>query len=109
MAAISWTDQDITQIWYPPYGYQRDKGIILGAYIWDDEPGLRYTAMTPAERLQAAIAEGEALHPGYSALIEAGVRSAWPKVRFQRGGGPPAIHPPACASPMERSTSPAIS
>jgi monoamine oxidase len=92
---ISWTDQDITQIWYPPYGYQRDKGIILGAYIWDDEPGLRYTAMTPAERLRAAIAEGEALHPGYAAEIEAGVSRAWPKVRFQRGGWPVSYQPPA--------------
>ena len=92
---ISWTDQDITQIWYPPYGYQRDKGIIMGAYIWDDEPGLRYTAMTPAERLQAAIAEGEALHPGYAAEIEAGVSRAWPKVRFQRGGWPASYQPPA--------------
>ncbi|MCE2486810.1 MAG: FAD-dependent oxidoreductase [Desulfurellaceae bacterium] len=90
---ISWTDQDITQIWYPPYGYQREKGIILGAYIWDDEPGLRYTAMTPAERLQAAIAEGEALHPGYEAEIEAGVSRAWPKVRFQRGGWPVSYQP----------------
>ena len=92
---ISWTDQDITQLWYPPYGYQRDKGIIMGAYIWDDEPGLRYTAMTPAERLQAAIAEGEALHPGYAAEIEAGVSRAWPKVRFQRGGWPASYQPPA--------------
>ena len=30
---ISWTDQDITQVWYPPYGYQRTKGIIMGAFF----------------------------------------------------------------------------
>lgn len=92
---ISWTDQDITQVWYPPYGYQRAKGIIMGAYIWDDEPGLRYAAMSPAERLQAAIAEGEALHPGYEAEIEAGVSRAWAKVRFQRGGWPTSYQAPA--------------
>ena len=92
---ISWTDQDITQIWYPSCGYQRAKGIILGAYIWDDEPGRRYTAMSPAERLQAAIAEGELLHPGYEAEIEAGVSRAWAKVRFQRGGWPASYQAPA--------------
>jgi monoamine oxidase len=92
---ISWTDQDITQIWYPPYGYHRAKGVILGAYIWDDEPGLRYTAMTPDERLQAAIAQGEHLHPGYAAEIEAGISRAWAKVRFQRGGWPESYQVPA--------------
>ena len=48
---ISWTDQDITQVWYPSHGYHQRKGVILGAYIWDEEPGLRFSAMTPAGRL----------------------------------------------------------
>ena len=39
---ITWTDQDITQIWYPPYGYHRDRGVVMGAYIWDGEPALRF-------------------------------------------------------------------
>ncbi len=83
---ISWTDQDITQVWYPAAGYQRTKGVILGAYIWDDEPGLRYTDRTPFEREQAAIEEGEHLFPGYAGQIEAGVSRAWAKVPFQKGG-----------------------
>ena len=94
---ISWTDQDITQIWYPPYGYHRRKGILIGAYIWDDRPGQgeRFGGMSPAERLQAAIAEGERLHPGYAAEIENGVSRAWAMVPFQRGGWPEAYDPPA--------------
>lgn len=51
--------------------------------------------MSPAERLQAAIAEGELLHPGYEAEIEAGVGTAWAKVRFQRGGWPASYQAPA--------------
>ncbi len=90
---ISWTDQDITQIWYPPYGYHRDKGVILGAYIFgfpgiDEEGALRYSQMTPPERLQAAIDEGEQIHPGYAEEIEAGVSRAWLKAPFQKGGWP---------------------
>ena len=91
---ISWTDQDITQIWYPAYGYHREKGIIVGAYIWDPDPGLRYSDMAPSERLQAAIAEGELIHPGYATELESGVSRAWPKVRFQRGGWPESYEPP---------------
>ena len=89
---ISWTDQDITQIWYPPYGYHRDKGILVGAYIWDEEPGLRFGAMTPAERLRAAAAEGERIHPGYSAEMESGVSLAWLNAPFQKGGWPRSRH-----------------
>ena len=91
---ISWTDQDITQIWYPAYGYHREKGIVLGAYIWDPEPGLRYSEMTPSERLQAAVDEGELIHPGYATELESGVSRAWSKVRFQRGGWPESYKPP---------------
>ncbi|MDE2926853.1 MAG: FAD-dependent oxidoreductase [Acidobacteriota bacterium] len=91
---ISWTDQDITQIWYPAYGYHREKGIVLGAYIWDSEPGMRYSGMTPFERLQSAIAEGEHIHTGYGDEMESGVSRAWSKVPFQRGGWPESYEPP---------------
>ena len=82
---ISWTDQDITQIWYPAAGYHRNKGVLLGAYIWSYGPGFRYTDLRPDERAQAAIEEGERLHPGYADEIEAWVSRAWAKVPFQKG------------------------
>ena len=91
---ISWTDQDIAQIWYPPYGYHRDKGVILGAYIWGEKPGLRFQAMGPEARLKAAIAEGGRVHPGYAAEIEAGVSRAWGNVPFQKGAWPAADEAP---------------
>ena len=85
---ISWTDQDITQIWYPANGYHRDKGVLLGAYIWNEEPAARFAKIPPTERLRAAMAEGERIHPGYSSEIESGVSRAWAKVPFQKGGWP---------------------
>ncbi len=88
----SWTDQDITQIWYPANGYHRHKGIVVGAYIWDEEPGLRFGAMTPAERLRTAAAEGERIHPGYAAEMETGVSHAWLNAPFQKGGWPGEHH-----------------
>ena len=89
---FSWTDQDITQIWYPAYGYHQDKGVLLGAYIWDDEPGMNFGNMSPNERLQNAIAQGEQLHPGYKSELEAGISRAWEKVPFQKGGWPHSKH-----------------
>ena len=94
---ISWTDRDITQIWYPPNGYHRDKGVIMGAYIWDDLPGQgeRWANMTPPERLRTAIAEGEHIHPGYAQEIESGVSRAWLKAPYQKGAWPESYEPPA--------------
>ena len=82
---ISWTDQDITQIWYPPYGYHKEKGILIGGYIFSGEPALRYSDMRPEDRIKAAISEGEAIHPGYGEEIETGASRAWLKAPFQRG------------------------
>ena len=94
---ISWTDQDITQIWYPPNGYHRDKGVIMGAYIWDDLPGQgeRWANMTPPDRLRTAIVEGEHIHPGYAQEIESGISRAWLKAPFQKGAWPESYKPPA--------------
>ena len=91
---VSWTDRDITQIWYPSQGYHRLKGIVMGAYIWDKEPGLRFTAMTPAARLRSAVVEGEQLHPGYGQEMECGVSRAWLKAPFQKGGWAQGYEPP---------------
>ena len=87
---ISWTNQDITQIWYPANGFHRDKGVIMGAYIWDDRPGQgeRFANMTPPDRLRVAIADGENIHPGYGEEIESGVSRAWSKAPFQKGAWP---------------------
>ena len=85
---ISWTDSDITQIWYPCNGYHRSKGVLVGAYIWGREPGLRYSALSAPERLRAALAEGEPLHPGYAGEMECGISRAWHNVPFQKGGWP---------------------
>ena len=99
---ISWTDRDITQIWYPSHGYHRAKGVVMGAYIWSKEPGLRFTAMAPAERLEAAVAEGEQLHPGYGKEMECGVSRAWLKAPFQKGAWPRGVRAAGSAPQARR-------
>ena len=82
---ISWTDRDITQIWYPSHGFHGKKGVVLGAYISRQTPGLKFTAMTPAERHAAAITDGERLHPGYSKLVGPAASVAWAKIPYSLG------------------------
>ncbi len=101
---ISWTDNDITQVWYPCNGYHRPKGVLVGAYIWNREPGLRYSAMPAPERLAAALAEGEPLHPGYADDMECGISRAWLNVPFQKGGWP--HRNPDAAAVLRRSDGP---
>ncbi len=85
---ISWTEKDITQIWYPSTGFQGDKGILVGAYIWDNPIGNVWGTLSPEQRLAKAIEDGTAIHPNYAQEVSAGsgVTIAWEKVPYSRGG-----------------------
>lgn len=88
---ITWTDQDITQIWYPPHAFNSKKGIILGAYIFGlggggaADIGDKWSRMSLQDRLKNAIAAGEKIHPGYGDMVEKGVSVAWNKVPYMFG------------------------
>ena len=79
---ISWTLQDIIQIWYPAHGIHRDKGIVIGAYVWDNE---RFAALPPEERLKLAILQGEKVHPGYGSYVDCGVSVVWHRMNHMVG------------------------
>jgi len=82
---ISWTSREITQIWYPSAGLHQQRGVLVGAYIWSEDIGNRFAARTPAERLEAALADGEALHPEYRRWLGKGVSVAWPNIPYSGG------------------------
>ena len=82
---ISWTDQDINQIWYPSHGFQRPNGIIVGAYIFDGPAGDSFTDMAPAVRLDTTLTQASRVHPQLSAQAGQGISVAWRKMPFQRG------------------------
>jgi monoamine oxidase len=54
---ISWTAQDITQIWYPSHGIHRKKGVLLAAYIYGG-PRAIASPICPPRRLELAIRQG---------------------------------------------------
>jgi monoamine oxidase len=82
---ISWTSQDILQIWYPAHGIHGKRGVILGAYTFEDEVGDRWAGMAPDQRIEAAIVQGEKLHPGYRGFVERGLSVPWTKMNHLRG------------------------
>jgi monoamine oxidase len=79
---ISWTSRDITQIWYPTAGIHQRTGVLVGAYIWSDDIGTKFAGMTVAQRLEAALVDGEKLHPDYRQWLTKGVAVAWPKIPY---------------------------
>ncbi|NJL37666.1 MAG: flavin monoamine oxidase family protein [Leptolyngbyaceae cyanobacterium SM1_4_3] len=85
---ISWTERDVTQIWYPAMGFQQEKGVIVGAYIWDNDIGERIGAMPYEQRLRKAIEDGETIHPSYGSEVsfDTGVSIAWEKIPYSQGG-----------------------
>ncbi|ATQ69908.1 MULTISPECIES: flavin monoamine oxidase family protein [Methylosinus] len=85
---ISFVDADVSQIWYPSSGFGGASGVLTAAYARGAAAG-RLAALPLAERLEAARAGGEKLHPGrFRANIRAGseVSVAWSRMPFAAGG-----------------------
>lgn len=84
---ISWTKDVISQIWYPSYSFNSDTGVMTAAYNRLSEAEV-FQNYTREQRLEAALAGGEKLHPGYREKVfaENGVSIAWAKMPYQAGG-----------------------
>ncbi|MES2208534.1 MAG: flavin monoamine oxidase family protein [Pseudomonadota bacterium] len=83
---ITYTDLPINRISYPAHGYgQPGKGVLLGAYIFGDLNAYEFTAMSPKERLQAALEQGASIHPQYQKEFETGISVGWHRVPFSNG------------------------
>jgi monoamine oxidase len=82
---ISWTLQDIQQIWYPAHGIHRQKGVVLAAYTFDQDAGEKFARLAPADRIRLAIEQGSKIHPDYGKYVETGVTVAWHQMNHMLG------------------------
>jgi monoamine oxidase len=82
---ISWTTQDITQIWYPSAGFGQETGIVVGSYIFGGPAGSTFSNQSPQQRVNSTVTQANAVHAEFGAEAGRGISVAWPKVPFQRG------------------------
>jgi len=82
---ISWTSQEIEQLWYPPHNVHGQKGVMLGAYTFDGDNAEFFARMNPAERFEAALAQGEKIHPQYRRYAETAVSVPWQRMNHHMG------------------------
>ena len=82
---ISKTNQDITQIFYPSYGFLGGKGVLKGYYNFHQRAEV-LGALTPAQRQEAALTQGGRIHPQYVREFDNATSIYWPKVPHSLGG-----------------------
>ncbi|MEX2130571.1 MAG: FAD-dependent oxidoreductase, partial [Pseudohongiellaceae bacterium] len=80
---ITWVNAPIQQIWYPPHGIHKDKGIILAAYNFGG--GMVYTKMTQEQRVEELLIHGEKVHANYRQMVEKPVTVAWHRMNHMLG------------------------
>jgi monoamine oxidase len=84
---ISYIHHNITQMWYPSHGYLGDKGVLTGAYNYDDN-AREMGDMELPDRLDLAMKGAQRLHPRFAEFVpkDLGLSIAWQKVPHQLGG-----------------------
>lgn len=82
---ISWTEHEITQIWYPSNAYHDRKGILTGAYNFSENAAC-YGHMKVAERLRHARAGAALFNEEFAKGLDRGVTIAWQNMAHIKGG-----------------------
>lgn len=84
---ITFTSQQINQIWYPSHGIHKQKGVVLSCYSFGADQAAFFERMSPEERIRFAGQAGDKIHKGYSDNIEAGVSVPWGRMKHMMGCG----------------------
>ncbi|MCF6435622.1 FAD-dependent oxidoreductase [Pseudoalteromonas sp. MMG022] len=82
---ISWTDDEIVQIWYPSCDYHDQKGVLTGAYNFS-EVAYEWGKLAIDERLKKARAGAKLFGNAFGEGLELGVAIAWQNVPYIKGG-----------------------
>jgi monoamine oxidase len=81
---ITKTDQEISQILYPNYGFLSKKGVLVG-YYQNGQQARTTGDLAPADRLLKALEQGGKIHPQYAKEFETSFSIAWHRVPWQQG------------------------
>ncbi|WP_207796728.1 flavin monoamine oxidase family protein, partial [Sphingomonas oleivorans] len=81
----SFTSQTIGLVSYPNNNmFGKGPAVLLGAFA-SDAAGLQLSGMTPEQRIETALAQGEVFHPQYRKEFMNGVAVAWSRVPWMMG------------------------
>ncbi|MFN8356582.1 MAG: flavin monoamine oxidase family protein [Spirosomataceae bacterium] len=82
---ITKTNMDITQLFYPSYGFLGAKGVIKGMYNFH-ERAHKIGNLSIEERQKVALEQGSKIHPQYATEFENAFSLAWHKIPYSKGG-----------------------
>jgi monoamine oxidase len=86
---ISYTDDPITQMWYPSYDYFTKNGTLTGAYNYDQD-AIRFGNMKPADRIVEARKGAIKFHPEFAderiVPTDKAISIAWQNIQNEGGG-----------------------
>ena len=81
---LSYVKGDTSVVWYPSHGFHNPTGILLGAYA-SGPAAVRLAHLSLQERIDAARAAIERLHPGQSRTLTNGINVTWSKIPYNLG------------------------
>ncbi|GAB3975159.1 flavin monoamine oxidase family protein [Plantactinospora veratri] len=82
---ITETDLDLTNIWYPSYGFHGERGLIVGYYNAGAE-ARAYSVLTPVQRQERAVTQGVKIHgEKYRSELATAYSQAWDRTRYLEG------------------------
>lgn len=82
---ISWTDDPITQIWYPSTAYHDQRGVLTGAYNFSEDAAAA-GRMSVDERLVEARNGAAKFGEAFAEGLQHGVAIAWQNMPHIKGG-----------------------
>jgi len=82
---ISRTNMDINQIWYPSFGFQGSKGVLIGYYNFYSRAEA-VGNLSLSERQKMALEQGAKIHPQYSSEFDNAFSLAWHRIPYSEGG-----------------------
>ena len=84
---ISWTDLNITQIFYPNTDYLGTRGGVIVGYYHFGPDAAQVGQLAPEARVAHALEQGGRLHPQYASEYAGGAFSvAWQRIPYNLGG-----------------------
>ena len=82
---ISWTDNEIQQIWYPSTAYQDEKGVLTGAYNFG-KIAHKWGKLPVSKRLDMAKDDAEKFNKKFGKGLRDGLAIAWQNMPHIKGG-----------------------